>query len=312
MKKTLLIIGMLTICNFSIAQQTIDSATSNQGFNERIKEKLLERKNNKENTDSILLKDLSYGNHKLQKFDLYIPKSINNLKNAPILIMVHGGGWKRGDKVHGAALENKVNHFNSKGMIVASINYRLTPEANPIEQAHDVSNAFIHIQNNASTWGGDGNKIILMGHSAGAHLVTLITADGQNKFAKNTKPWLGTVSLDGAAIDIESSMEDGVKQKMLMDIYDNAFGSDPKFWAEASPMSQLNSNAKPMLLICSSSRPDKPCKQTQDFVNKAKSMNVSATILPIRMSHGQINSNVGLDNELTQEIDKFIKNLVVQ
>lgn len=250
--------------------------------------------------------DVAYGGDPLQRFDVYLPEVAGRNGHAPVLVMVHGGGWKRGDKKVGAALQNKVPYYTRKGMVLISVNYRLVPQANPVEQAQDIAKALTYIQSNARAWGVDPARVVLMGHSAGAHLVTLVTADAREDLATQAQPWLGTVSLDGAGVDVEQSMKDGVSLKVLDDIYDNAFGTDPALWKAASPMAQLSAGARPMLMVCSITRPDKPCKQTQAFVDKATKMGVKAKIYPVKMSHGDINSSVGGNNELTAEIDKFL------
>jgi len=252
--------------------------------------------------------DVAYGPDPLQKLDVYA--SARGGK-APVLVMVHGGGWKRGDKIQGAALQNKVPYYTGKGWVVVSINYRLTPQVTPLEQAQDVAAALVHVQRQAPHWGGDGNKVVLMGHSAGAHLVTLVTADARERLATQAAPWLGTVSLDGAGVDIEASMRDGVSGRLLQNIYRDAFGNDPALWRAVSPMAQLRPGAYPMMMVCSTSRPDQPCAPTQAFVDKARGLGVQASLLPVRLSHSEVNADVGLDNALTRAIDRFLVGLGV-
>lgn len=247
--------------------------------------------------------DVAYGPDPLQKLDVYTPT--RNGK-APVLVMVHGGGWKRGDKIQGAALQNKVPYYTGKGWVVVSINYRLTPQVTPLEQADDVAAALVHVQRHAAAWGGDGHKVVLMGHSAGAHLVTLVTADARQRFARQAAPWLGTVSLDGAGVDIEAAMRDGVSMRLLQNIYRGAFGNDPALWRAASPMAQIRPGAYPLMMVCSTTRPDQPCGQTQAFVDKARGLGVDARVLPVRLSHSEVNADVGLDNAMTQAIDRFL------
>lgn len=304
---------MKKIKAISVIMIFLSLLTNNANAEGFLREKLKERMemgNSLRNvhTESPTYADFSYGNNSLQKMDVYLP-TIKKFDKSPILIMVHGGGWKRGDKKVGAALTNKLPYFTQKGMILVSLNYRLTPEANPYEQAQDIAKALVVVQENAEKWGGDPNKIVLMGHSAGAHLVTLVTADARYNFAKGAKPWLGTVSLDGAGVDIEKSMNEKKNGKILGDIYDNAFGNDPNLWHETSPMAQLKQGAYPILMVCSSIRNDKPCKDTQDFVNKAKNLGVKADMMETPRTHGDINHDVGLDNDLTKRIDQFLKTI---
>ena len=118
-------------------------------------------------------RDLAYGPAPAQKLDVYIPEGA---KNAPILLMVHGGAWMLGDKGNSGVVANKARHWLPRGYIVVSPNYRMARPPNPLDQTEDVGRALAFVQANAASWGGDGSRVVLMGHSSGAHLVD--PADG--------------------------------------------------------------------------------------------------------------------------------------
>ena len=315
-------VPFLSFCGAVAAAGLVFSAAAEEPggrLRERLRERLEQRdggrtealgersqRSSKPSTGAPTWSDVAYGPDPLQRLDVYTKTPTGK---APVLVMVHGGGWKRGDKIQGAALQNKVPYYTGKGWVVVSINYRLTPDVTPLEQADDVAAALVHVQRHAATWGGDGDKVVLMGHSAGAHLVTLVTADARQRFASRAAPWLGTVSLDGAGVDIEASMRDGVSVRLLQNIYRDAFGNDPALWRAVSPMAQLRPGAYPMMMVCSTSRPDQPCGQTQAFVDKAQGLGVRASVLPVRLSHGEVNADVGLDNAMTRAIDRFLAGL---
>jgi arylformamidase len=166
-----------------------------------------------------VVRDVAYGSDPQQRFDVYAPAEA---KGAPVIFIVHGGGWFRGDKAMRAVVENKVARWVPKGFVVVSTNYRLLPKANPIEQARDVARALAVAQDKAASWGGDRSKFILIGHSAGAHLVSLLTAAPSVSSGIVSTPWLGTVSLDSAAFDVVKIME-----ARHFALYDPAFGRDP-------------------------------------------------------------------------------------
>jgi arylformamidase len=114
-----------------------------------------------------------------------------------------------------------------------------------------------------------------MGHSAGAHLVDLLAADPEIAFHEGAKPWLGTVSLDTATLDMEETM-----RGRHYSFFDAAFGKDPAYWAETSPIHRLKAAPKPMLLVCSTRRSHSPCLQAQRFGAKVISLGGRATVLP--------------------------------
>ncbi|PCJ15830.1 MAG: esterase, partial [Gammaproteobacteria bacterium] len=182
---------------------------------------------NASNIKNLAIKDLAYGNHPLQKLDVY---QSSNASNAPILFMVHGGAWRRGDKAAKAVVKNKVDRWIAKGFIFISINYRLLPEADPFKQADDVATALKFVQSNASQWGGDPSQIILMGHSAGAHLINILSASSTIKAAHELMPWLATISIDSAVFNVERTM-----QRKHFRFYDRAFGNDKDYWRSVSP-----------------------------------------------------------------------------
>ena len=130
-----------------------------------LRDKLQEWRAERQAPHAQIQRDLAYGSDKQQRVDLYLP---TNAQQAPVLLMVHGGSWRLGDKGAAAVVDNKVKRWLPKGFIFVSINYRLLPAAAPLEQADDVARALAFVQQQASGWGGDPRKIILIGHSAGA------------------------------------------------------------------------------------------------------------------------------------------------
>ncbi|CAN5495444.1 alpha/beta hydrolase [soil metagenome] len=236
----------------------------------------------------------AYGANEAQRLDVYVPP---NAHDAPILIMVHGGAWMIGDKANTGSVENKLKHWLSQGWIVVSVNYRMLPEAMAYAQAQDVAEAVRWVQGHAQDWGGDRNKIILMGHSAGGHLVALVSS----KPEMVGQPWAGTVVLDAAAMQMSATMAGRHPR-----FYDQAFGTDPAYWAKASPMDQWTPKAVPMMLVCSTKRPDNPCDDARRFQVKAKAGGRQMPVLPQDLTHTDINRTLGLPGGYTAAVDGFI------
>lgn len=237
-------------------------------------------------------RDVAYGPDPAQKLDIYQP---GPSQNAPIILFVHGGAWRLGDKAADRVVENKSVHYVGQGKIFISMNYRL--DVTPLEQAKDVANAVRFVQKHASSWGGDAKHMLLMGHSAGAHLVALLTADPQ---AYQLTPWRGTVSLDSAALDVPAIMN-----RRHLGFYDRAFGTDEAFWKAASPLWQIKPGSPPMLLVCSSQRID-ACPQARLYKTKAASQQNQVELLPVDKSHMEINNDLGAASDYTDAVDRFI------
>jgi arylformamidase len=244
-------------------------------------------------------KTLSYGPAAAQVMDIY-PQSAS--AKAPVIIMAHGGGWRRGSRQSEGVVDNKLKHFEAKGYVFVSTDYRMVPEADPYVQAQDVAKAIAYVQANIGQYGGDPDNIIIMGHSAGGHLVALISADPMIATGQGAKPWRGTVVLDAGALDTVANLS----KKPHAKLYDTAFGSDPAFWAKVSPMERLTPQALPTLLICSTKRVDKPCGAVHKYAEKAKAMGREAGVSEQSLTHADVNANVGLPGAYTDAVDAFV------
>ena len=252
--------------------------------------------------------NVAYGSDPLQKFDVYMPATLP--RNAPVIVMVHGGGWYQGDKVDTPVVRNKVQKWVPTGVIFISINYRLVPKANPVQQATDVAMALGYAQRNAAQWGGDPGKFVLMGFSAGAHLTSLVATSPSVvqsvPSGARPQPWLGTISLDSAAYDVTEIMTNPYHDAT----YDKAFGTDPKLWSAASPMTQLKARIAPYLAVCSTKQVDESCDRAQEFVDKALGYGSDALVLRVNLDHADINDKLGLPSDYTTQINAFMAGLV--
>lgn len=195
--------------------------------------------------------ELAYGTDKLQRLDFWAGKN----RNAPLVVFVHGGGWKRGDKkmMKGSA---KLEHWLAQGYAVASVNYRLVPAATVEQQAADVAAAVAYLKNNAARLGFDSERIALVGHSAGAHLVALVGTDPQwlRGAGLSMSDIAGVVPLDGAGYDVPAQM--GENPRLMGDTYEQAFGTDPVRQRALSPTFQAAAPNAPAFLILHVERDD--------------------------------------------------------
>eukprot|EP00833_Pecoramyces_ruminatium_P017558 jgi/Orpsp1_1/1191590/evm.model.d7180000087199.1 len=114
--------------------------------------------------------------------DVYYDKAAIN-KKRPVVVYVHGGGWCEGSKEKEAFMGE---FFQKKGYIAVLIDYTLYPETeNMDDMVEDIYNALKWTTENISKYGGNVDKISLMGHSAGAHLATLTTVKAALKMKVN-------------------------------------------------------------------------------------------------------------------------------
>lgn len=243
--------------------------------------------------------DQPYGPDAAQRADVHLPGRSSG-PAAPVLVMVHGGAWKGGDKAASEVVDNKLDYWLPKGFAIVSVNTRVLPAARPETQAQDLGLALAWVQREAPGWGADPDRIIVMGHSSGGHLLALLAADAAMRQRTGARPWRASVILDGAGFDLLDVMP-----RPHAPFYDDAFGADPAQWAQASPAAQLRGPVSPTLLVCSTLRPD-PCRRSRSYADQLAAHGNQAEILGIARNHAQINADVGADNDETRAISRYI------
>lgn len=194
----------------------------------------------------------AYGAAPLQQLDYAHPAGAGS---APLIVFVHGGGWQRGDKAS-ATGPQQVAHWTGDGYAFASINYRLVPNATVEQQAADVAAAIAWLRSNAARLGIDTTRIVLMGHSAGAHLVALVGTDPQYLAAAGItlSDLRGVIALDGAAYDVARQMVDS--GRLMRSTYLAAFGTDAARQRQLSPTLQAGAPNAPAFLLAHVDRAD--------------------------------------------------------
>jgi acetyl esterase/lipase len=288
-----------------IAATVLPDAAARGRLGERIAERMAMRRTMPVDPAALpanvqVWRDRAYGPDPAQRYDVYAPRGATH---APTLFLVHGGGWKRGDKVAANVVAAKVEHWTAQGYVVISANYRMLPAADPLLQARDLAAAVAAAQRDSATWGGDAGRFVLMGHSAGAHLSALLAASPTLLAQAQARPLRGAVLLDSAVLDTARFMA-----APHLRLYDEAFGGDPAYWHAASPDAQLAAPGIPLLAVCSSRRMES-CAQARDFVAHANRLGRRAQASPQDLSHGEINAELGKPSAYTATVDRFLHSL---
>lgn len=195
---------------------------------------------------------LSYGSDPLQALDLWVPRAA---KSAPLVLFVHGGGWKRGSK-ETAGSRTLPGHLTAQGYAFASINYRLVPDATVEQQAADVAASLAYLLEKADSLGIDRSRVVLTGHSAGAHLVALVGTDERYLRAVGLSfaDIDGVMPNDGAAYDVPTQMAQG--GRFMAGTYEDAFGTDPARQKALSPTLHAAAPNAPAFLLLHVQRED--------------------------------------------------------
>jgi len=110
--------------------------------------------------------DLAYGEHERHKLDVHVDTRRRGNALQPVLMFFHGGAFVRGAKENS---RNVGEYFASIGLVGVSATYRLAPEVKWPEGANDVGAAVQWVKDNISEYGGDPDRIYVIGKSAGGH-----------------------------------------------------------------------------------------------------------------------------------------------
>jgi acetyl esterase/lipase len=210
------------------------------------------------------------------RLDLFLPRG---KKSFPVVVLVHGGGWIMGDN-RCCGLYSSVGHFlASQGYGVVLPNYRLSPTVRHPAHVQDVASAVAWTCRHIAEHGGDPQRIYLLGHSAGGHLVSLLATDESYLRAEGLKADVkGVIAVSGPyripAGDIAGFLggrgprsqridqvfplrgdSDLALDSLLpvvplrLDPFGVAFGTDPKEREQASPVTHVRRGLPPFLIL---------------------------------------------------------------
>ena len=285
------------------------SSTCQQSLRERIQQRQGDAGRSGLAARQTGAEEIAYGGDPLQRLDFY---AANAKQPAPLVLFVHGGGWKRGDK-NNATGQFKAPHYNGQGYHFASINYRLVPNATVEQQAADVAGAVAKLIAEADQRRIDRRRIVLMGHSAGAHLVALVGTDPQYLRAAGLsyRDIAGVIPLDGAAYNVPDQMDENAR--LMGDTYQQAFGTDPDRQKALSPTFHAAAPNAPAFLILHVQRRD-GTEQSRSLAAALRKAGTTASVQGFEgrgmKGHAEINRQLGdPDYPATPVVDDWLKQL---
>lgn len=183
-----------------------------------------------------IVSDAGYGAEERQRLDVYAPTGRTN-ERLPVLIFFYGGSWRSGDKDDyewlGAALA-------AQGFVVVVPNYRLVPDVVFPAFVHDCAGAVRWAQDNVSAHGGDSERLVLCGHSAGAYnaIMVALAAEYLSAAGADARRIRGAIGLAGPydflPFDVDATRD--------------AFGSAPDA-TQTQPITFARADAPPLLLL---------------------------------------------------------------
>ncbi|WP_207426753.1 alpha/beta hydrolase [Pedobacter sp. SYSU D00535] len=217
------------------------------------------------------------------ELDVFHPKR-KSKKGYPAVLVIHGGGWRSGDRTNHAALAAQLA---AHGYVAVTAEYRLSTEALYPAAVTDLKTAIRWIRANAKKFNVDTAKIASLGFSAGGQLAALIgTTNGKSHFEgmngcyeNHSSSVQAIVDIDGtlAFIHPESGEGNDTKGPSAATLWFGASKKEnPALWHEAAPLNHVTSNTPPVLFINSSV--DRMHAGRDDMIKKLNAYNIYSEV----------------------------------
>jgi acetyl esterase/lipase len=255
--------------------------------------------------------------HERQVLDIYSPP---DAKNLPVVFWIHGGGWQTGDK---SSVQLKPRAFVEKGFVFVSTNYRLLPDVDMATIVRDVARSVHWVHDHIGEHGGDPERLLIMGHSAGAQLAALICTDDRYLKAEGLSLAIvkGCVPVDGDTYDIPAIIETAETRRRVHGQPQAKFGHREKFGndeAKHRDFSAVTHVAKgkgipPFLILHVADHPDTSA-QAQRLGNALKEAGIAVRVFGAReTTHNKINADLGLpDDPATKALFEFLGEAIMK
>jgi acetyl esterase/lipase len=229
-------------------------------------------------------RDIEYGSVDgiALKLNLFKPDG----PQAGLVVYIHGGGWRGGEKEDCPILP-----LVGAGYAVASVDYRLTPQAPFPANVHDIKGAIRFLRAEGSRWGIDGKRIAIIGSSAGGHLAALVgVSSGVSSLEGNVGGHTGTSSEVQAVVSffgasnletiLAQSTESGraFREPALRLLLGGLPEEKPALARLASPVAHLDPRDPPLLLIHGDADPQMPFEQSRELERACAAAGVSVEL----------------------------------
>lgn len=246
---------------------------------------------------------------KAHQLDLYRPRRASATLR-PVVVFIHGGNWTSGSKNLYAFIGRKLakQRQTTDGVVTLIINYRLAPTVQVPAMADDCARAVLWAVQHSAEYGGDPNRIFVMGHSAGGGLAALLATDDQlfRKLGLTRNPVKGAILDDPAGLDMLDYL-----QKMA---YPNdqqylvPFGGDPVVWRAVSPFYYLSADTPPMLLYTGGRTYPSITQSTQRFYQRLQALGITShyRVIPRKKHVGMVLQLVWKRNSIYQDLLKLV------
>src|SRR5256884_268738 len=246
-----------------------------------------------------------------QKVDIYAPEGAKNL---PVVFWIHGGGWQAGDRTN---IQAKPQAFADKGFVFVSTGYRLLPDVDMGTIIRDVARSVRWVHDHIAEHGGDPERILIMGHSAGAQLAALICTDERYLKAEGLSLAIvkACVPVDGDTYDVPAIIATAEARWKAHGLprakfgHREKFGNDPEKHRDFSAVTHVarDKGIPPFLILHVAGHPDTTA-QALRLGNVLKDAGVPATVFAAKeTTHNKINVELGRpDDPATRALVEFV------
>lgn len=191
-------------------------------------------------------KNINYAGNTYQANTLNIYHKKDSVKSKDVIVFVHGGSWSSGKKETYWWLGR---NLAKNDVVSVIINYPLAPDVTYKEMAAATAQAVKWVKDNIATYGGNANRIFIMGHSAGGHLAELINSDPQYfATAGIANPIKGVILNDPFGLDMEEYLTKAEKDDYYTDFL-RTFSKESKTWQAGSPLFYVKNVKNPHLIF---------------------------------------------------------------
>lgn len=242
------------------------------------------------------------------KLDLHRPQG----ERPPLIVYVHGGGWRAGSKE-----DVPIGSLLERGFAIASVNYRLSTQAVFPAQVHDIKAAIRFLRANAGVYHINADKTVIVGSSAGGHLAALVGVTNgvkelEGRVGENldqSSDVQGIVSYYGASnlqTILAQSTPKGLEFRIpaLKLLLGDTPDKKPELAKLASPMEHLDKNDPPLLLIHGDADPQMPPQQSDELAKGYRELGLPVILIVMPGSrHGGAEF---YDDERTAIVSKFL------
>lgn len=245
----------------------------------------------------------------LTSLDVYSPsKACLGGRAAPVVLWVHGGAYRVGDKAQ--QVKDKIALFASRKYVFVSVNYRLTTSgtasARYPDHFRDVASAVAWVRKNISRYRGDGRRLALLGHSAGADIVSNVATDPR---------WLKERSLALSALRCSGPLDTQGFDKAKAEAAEQqqwvaALGNNPDFLRSTSAtlLAKPKMGLRPVITVVRGTARRQAIEQ--GFAAAYRAAGAKATVIDARgLSHQEVNTRIGAagDHVMTPPLLSFLK-----